>query len=186
MFIYYNYSIRREEINTMKSWEVNIDDTTPAMRQYLEIKRKYPGILLWYRMGDFYETFFEDAEIMSKELELTLTARDSGAKIGRVPLAGIPVKAADAYLQKLVQKSIKVIICDQLEDPKTVKGNAIVKRGITRIITAGTLNTFKRSESESGLNTTKKRLPIFKQCSKMIKQICMVLHIQIFLPVNSK
>lgn len=125
------------EINIVNSWEVNIEDTTPAMQQYLQIKREHPGILLWYRMGDFYETFFEDAVIMSKELELTLTSRDSGAKIGRVPLAGIPVKAADAYLQKLVQKNFKVIICDQLEDPKFAKG--LVKRGVTRIITAGTL-----------------------------------------------
>ena len=125
------------EINNIKSWEVNIEETTPAMQQYLQIKKEHPGILLWYRMGDFYETFFEDAVIMSKELELTLTGRDSGAKVGRVPLAGIPAKAADAYLQKLVQKNYKVIICDQLEDPKFAKG--LVKRGITRIITAGTL-----------------------------------------------
>ena len=125
------------EINNIKSWEVNIEETTPAMQQYLQIKKEHPGILLWYRMGDFYETFFEDAVIMSKELELTLTGRDSGAKVGRVPLAGIPAKAADAYLQKLVQKNYKVIICDQLEDPKFAKG--LVKRGVTRIITAGTL-----------------------------------------------
>ena len=125
------------EINNIKSWEVNIEETTPAMQQYLQIKKEHPGILLWYRMGDFYETFFEDAVIMSKELELTLTGRDSGAKVGRVPLAGIPAKTADAYLQKLVQKNYKVIICDQLEDPKFAKG--LVKRGVTRIITAGTL-----------------------------------------------
>ncbi|MBP3820742.1 DNA mismatch repair protein MutS [bacterium] len=125
------------EVNNIKSWEVNIEEATPAMQQYLQIKREHPGMLLWYRLGDFFETFFEDAVIMSKELELTLTGRDSGAKIGRVPLAGIPVKAADAYLQKLVQKNYKVIICDQLEDPKFAKG--IVKRGITRIVTAGTL-----------------------------------------------
>ena len=125
------------EINNIKSWEVNIEETTPAMQQYLQIKKEHPGILLWYRMGDFYETFFEDAVIMSKELELTLTGRDSGAKVGRVPLAGIPAKAADAYLQKKKKKNYKVIICDQLEDPKFAKG--LVKRGVTRIITAGTL-----------------------------------------------
>ncbi len=125
------------EINIVNSWDVDIEETTPAMQQYLQIKKEHPGILLWYRMGDFYETFFEDAIIMSKELELTLTGRDSGAKLGRIPLAGIPVKAADGYLQKLVQKNYKVIICDQLEDPKFAKG--LVKRGITRIITAGTL-----------------------------------------------
>lgn len=127
----------KSEINFVNSWDVNIDDVTPVMQQYLQIKKENPGILLWYRLGDFYETFFEDAVIMSKELELTLTGRDSGAKMGRVPLAGIPAKAADAYLEKLVQKNYKVAICDQLEDPKFAKG--LVKRGVTRVITAGTL-----------------------------------------------
>ena len=127
------------EINHVNSWDVNIEDTTPAMQQYLQIKKEHPGILLWYRMGDFFETFFEDAVIMAKELELTLTGRDSGAKLGRVPLAGIPVKAADAYLQKLVQKNYKVVICDQLEDPKFVKAGQVVKRGVTRVLTPGTL-----------------------------------------------
>ncbi len=127
----------KPEINFVNSWDVNIDDVTPVMRQYLEIKKENPDILLWYRLGDFYETFFEDAVIMSKELELTLTGRDSGAKMGRVPLAGIPAKAADGYLEKLVQKNYKVAICDQLEDPKFAKG--LVKRGVTRVITPGTL-----------------------------------------------
>lgn len=127
----------KTEINHINSWEVNPEDTTPVMRQFLSIKKENPKILLWYRLGDFYETFFEDAEIMSKELELTLTGRDAGPKLGRIPLAGIPAKAADAYLEKLVQKNYKVAICDQLEDPKFAKG--LVKRGITRVITAGTL-----------------------------------------------
>ena len=116
----------KSEINHVKSWEVNIEDTTPVMQQYLKIKQENPEILLWYRLGDFYETFFEDAEIMSRELELTLTGRDAGAKLGRVPLAGIPYKAAEGYLEKLVQKNYKVAICEQLEDPKFAKG--LVKR----------------------------------------------------------
>ena len=127
----------KSEINHVKTWEVNIEDTTPVMQQYLKIKQENPEILLWYRLGDFYETFFEDAEIMSRELELTLTGRDAGAKLGRVPLAGIPYKAAEGYLEKLVQKNYKVAICEQLEDPKFAKG--LVKRGIVRIVTAGTL-----------------------------------------------
>ena len=127
----------KTEINHINSWEVKIEDTTPVMQQYLKIKSENPGILLWYRLGDFYETFFEDALVMSKELELTLTGRDAGPKLGRVPLAGIPAKAADGYLEKLVQKNYKVAICDQLEDPKFAKG--LVKRGVTRVITAGTL-----------------------------------------------
>ena len=127
----------KSEINHINSWEVNPEDTTPVMQQYLRIKKENPEILLWYRLGDFYETFFEDAVIMSKELELTLTGRDAGAKLGRIPLAGIPAKAGDAYLEKLVQKNYKVAICDQLEDPKFAKG--LVERGVTRVITAGTL-----------------------------------------------
>ena len=87
-------------------------------------------------MGDFYETFFEDAVLLSRELEITLTGRECG-KLGRIPLAGVPVKSLDSYLEKLVQKDFKVAICEQLEDPKFAKG--IVKRGVVRIITAGTL-----------------------------------------------
>lgn len=126
----------KPEIKYINSWEVNPDDTTQVMRQYLEIKKQNPEILLWYRLGDFYETFFEDALVMSKELELTLTGRDAGT-IGRIPLAGIPIKAADAYLEKLVQKNYKVAICEQLEDPKFAKN--LVKRGVVRVVTAGTL-----------------------------------------------
>ena len=126
----------KPEINNINSWEVELNDTTPVMRQYLEIKRENQGALLLYRLGDFYETFFEDAYVMARELELTLTGRDAGA-IGRVALAGIPVKSADNYIEKLVQKNIKVAICEQLEDPKFAKN--LVKRGVTRIITAGTI-----------------------------------------------
>ena len=126
----------KAEINNINSWEVELEDTTPVMRQYLEIKRENPEMILLYRLGDFYETFFEDAHIMAKELELTLTGRDAGA-IGRIPLAGIPAKAADTYIEKLVQKNLKVAICEQLEDPKFTK--TLVKRGVTRIITAGTI-----------------------------------------------
>ncbi|MBQ7764871.1 DNA mismatch repair protein MutS [bacterium] len=127
----------KPEINIINTWDVVAEDATPAMQRFLEIKKEHPGILLLYRMGDFYETFFEDAVLISRELELTLTSRDCGAKIGRIPLAGIPVKSLDTYLEKLVAKDIKVAICEQLEDPKTAKG--VVKRGVVRVITAGTL-----------------------------------------------
>ena len=126
-----------QEINHIKTNEVNISDTTPAMQQYLEIKKNHQDKILLYRMGDFYETFFEDAVRLSKELEITLTARDAGSVLGKIPLAGVPAKAVDAYLEKLVHKNIKVAVCEQLEDPKFAKG--IVKRGVTRIITAGTI-----------------------------------------------
>ena len=124
-------------INMVNTQDVVIEDATPAMQRYLELKKENPGTLLLYRMGDFYETFFEDAVLMSKELEITLTGRDCGAKLGRIPLAGIPVKALEGYLEKLVNKDIKVAICEQLEDPKFAKG--IVERGVVRIITPGTL-----------------------------------------------
>ena len=127
----------KTEINHLNSWEIEPENTTAVMQQYLEVKKQHPETLLWYRLGDFYETFFEDALIMSKELELTLTGRDIGQTYGRIPLAGIPIKAADNYLEKLVSKNYKIAICDQLEDPKFAKG--LVKRGVTRVITAGTL-----------------------------------------------
>lgn len=127
----------KSEINQINSWDVRIEDLTPVMQQYMQIKRQNPDAVLLYRLGDFYETFFEDAVLMSKELELTLTGREAGAVLGRIPLAGIPVKAINGYLEKLVQKNIKVAMCDQLEDPKFAKG--LVKRGVTRIITSGTL-----------------------------------------------
>ena len=127
----------KPEINLVNTSDVTIEDATPAMQKFLETKRENPDCLLLYRMGDFYETFFEDAVVLSRELEITLTGRDCGAKLGRIPLAGIPVKALDGYLEKLVAKDIKVAICEQLEDPKFAKG--IVKRGVVRIITAGTI-----------------------------------------------
>ena len=92
----------KPEINLINTADVIIEDATPAMQRYLEIKRENPGCLLLYRMGDFYETFFEDAVTLSRELEITLTGRDCGAKIGRIPLAGIPVKAIDSYLRFLL------------------------------------------------------------------------------------
>ena len=126
----------KPEINLVNTVDLEMDDLTPAMQRFLEIKRENPDCLLMYRMGDFYETFFEDAITLSRELEITLTGRECG-KLGRIPLAGIPVKAMDGYLEKLVAKDIKIAICEQLEDPKLTKG--IVKRGVVRIITAGTL-----------------------------------------------
>ena len=126
----------KSEINLINTADIAIEQATPAMQKFLEIKKEHPGVLLLYQMGDFYETFFEDAVLISRELELTLTGRECGA-LGRIPLAGIPIKSLDSYLEKLVAKDIKVAICDQLEDPKLTKG--IVKRGVVRIITAGTI-----------------------------------------------
>ena len=127
----------KNEINMINTQDVDIEKLTPVMQQYLKTKRENPEVVLLYRLGDFYETFFEDAVLLSKELELTLTGRDAGSFYGRVPLAGIPAKAINPYLEKLVDKKYKVAICEQLEDPKFAKG--LVKRGVVRVITPGTL-----------------------------------------------
>lgn len=104
------------------------------MEQYLEIKSQHENEILFFRMGDFYEMFFTDAELASRELEITLTARDGGQ---RVPMCGIPYHAADTYIAKLISKGYKVAICEQVEDPKQAKG--IVKREVIKIITPGTI-----------------------------------------------
>lgn len=109
---------------------------TPMMQQYFTIKEQYKDCILFYRLGDFYEMFFEDAETASKELELVLTGRDCGLE-ERAPMCGIPYHAAAGYIGKLIQKGYKVGICEQVEDPKEVKG--IVKRDVIRIVTPGTL-----------------------------------------------
>ena len=109
---------------------------TPVMRQYRELKAQYPDTVLLFRIGDFYETFEADAELISRELEIVLTSRSKSGD-NRVPLAGVPYHAVDGYIAKLIGKGYKVAVCDQVEDPKTAKG--IVKRGITRVITPGTV-----------------------------------------------
>ncbi|WP_292388036.1 DNA mismatch repair protein MutS [Methanosarcina sp. UBA5] len=109
---------------------------TPAMRQYYEAKQAYPDTLIFFRMGDFYESFGEDAKTIAKELEITLTARGKDKSGEKMPLAGIPYHAIDTYLPRLINKGYKVAICEQLEDPKKAKG--IVKRGVVRVVTPGT------------------------------------------------
>ncbi|HQD23476.1 MAG TPA: DNA mismatch repair protein MutS [Methanoculleus sp.] len=113
------------------------DGPTPAMRQYYAVKARYPDAIIFFRMGDFYETFGDDAGVVARELEITLTARGRDRNGERMPLAGVPHHAADGYIARLVSKGYKVVICDQVEDPKTAKG--IVKREVTRVITPGTL-----------------------------------------------
>lgn len=108
---------------------------TPMMQKYLETKEEYKDCILFYRLGDFYEMFFEDAKICSKELELTLTGKSCGLE-ERAPMCGVPFHSVDTYLNKLVTKGYKVAICEQVEDPKTAKG--LVKREVVRIATPGT------------------------------------------------
>ena len=109
---------------------------SPMMQRYLETKEEYKDCILFYRLGDFYEMFFDDAITASRELELTLTGKDCGQK-ERAPMCGIPHHAAEIYISKLISKGYKVAICEQLEDPKKAKG--IVKRGVIRVVTPGTL-----------------------------------------------
>lgn len=111
------------------------EQLSPMMQQYINTKEQYNDCILMYRLGDFYEMFFDDAILVSRELELTLTGKNCGLK-ERAPMCGIPHHALDAYLNKLVKKGYKVAICDQVEDPKQAKG--LVKREITRIVTPGT------------------------------------------------
>ena len=111
-------------------------ELTPMLRQYMEIKEGHPGTILFYRMGDFYEMFFEDAETASKVLGITLTSRDKKGE-NRVPMCGVPYHAVDRYLAELIRKGYRAAICDQIEDPRKAKG--LVKRAVTRVVTAGTL-----------------------------------------------
>ena len=116
----------------------SIDDLTPALRHYVELKIENPDRVLLYRLGDFFECFFEDAITLSQLLEITLTSKEGGKKIGRVPMAGIPHHASDRYCTELIKKGLSIAICDQLEAAPT-KGNKLIKRGITRLITPGTI-----------------------------------------------
>ncbi|MGI6097460.1 MAG: DNA mismatch repair protein MutS [Dethiobacteria bacterium] len=109
---------------------------TPMLQQYLAIKEQHKDKILFFRVGDFYEMFFEDAVLAARELDIVLTTRDAGSE-NPVPLAGVPYHAADTYIARLIEKGYKVAICDQVEDPRQAKG--IVKREITRIITPGTV-----------------------------------------------
>ena len=131
---------------------------SPMMQKYIETKEANKDCILFYRLGDFYEMFFEDALIAARELEITLTGKDCGLP-ERAPMAGIPHHAAEVYAEKLIEKGYKVAICEQLEDPKTAKG--IVKRGVIRILTPGTI-------VESNLLEEKKNNYIMSICKSGI------------------
>ena len=120
----------------VKRSEVNYDELSPMMKQYMDIKKDYEEELLFYRIGDFYELFFEDGLTASRELELTLTGKNAGLE-ERVPMCGVPFHSVKPYIEKLVNKGYKVAICEQLEDPKDTKG--MVKRGVVQVISKGTV-----------------------------------------------
>lgn len=122
-------------------------EVTPMMQHYLKTKEEYPGCILFYRLGDFYEMFFDDAVTVSRELEITLTGKACGLE-ERAPMCGVPYHAVDTYLNKLIDKGYKVAICEQVEDPKLAKG--MVRREVTRIVTPGTnLNMQSLEESRN-------------------------------------
>ena len=137
---------------------INRATLSPMMQRYLETKEKYKDCILFYRLGDFYEMFFDDAITASRELEITLTGKDCG-QAERAPMAGIPHHAAESYAAKLIEKGYKVASCEQLEDPKTAKG--IVERGVIRILTPGTI-------VESNLLEEKKNNYIMSICKSGI------------------
>lgn len=131
----------------MKRKDVDRNKLSPMMRHYVELKDKYEDTIILYRLGDFYEMFFEDAEVVAHALELTLTGKSAGLE-ERVPMCGIPHHASEVYIDKLIKKGFKVAICEQLEDPKTAKG--IVKRDIVEVISSGTIiNSNSLNEKEN-------------------------------------
>ena len=121
----------------LRSTDVDRDLLTPMMRQYMEVKMAYPHTIVLYRLGDFYEAFFEDAVLLAKELELVLTGKEAGKEIGRVAMAGIPFHAVDRYVKQLLEKGRSVAICDQMENASQAKG--LVRREVTRVMTPGTV-----------------------------------------------
>ena len=129
---------------------------TPMMAQYLEVKRQHPECLLFYRMGDFYELFFDDARQAAEALDITLTRRGQH-KGEEIPMAGVPVHAAEAYLSRLIREGFKVAICEQMEDPATAKKRgghkALVKREVVRLVTPGTLTDETLLERVEALGT---------------------------------
>ena len=110
---------------------------TPAMRQYLDAKRQHRDAIVFFRMGDFYEMFYEDALVAARALDLTLTSRSKDAGGNGIPMCGVPFHAVDGYLAKLVKKGFRVAICEQVEDPKKAKG--LVRREVVRVVSPGTL-----------------------------------------------
>src|SRR3954469_3410435 len=110
---------------------------TPAMRQYLDAKQQHRDAILLFRMGDFYEIFYEDALVAARTLEITLTSRSKDTNGGGIPMCGVPFHAVDGYITRLVKRGFRVAICDQVEDPRKAKG--VVKREVVRVVSPGTL-----------------------------------------------
>ena len=154
---------------------------TPMVQQYLEVKRQHQDELLFFRLGDFYEMFFDDALTASRELNITLTGRAAGLE-ERIPMCGVPYHSVDGYIAKLIKKGYRIAICEQVEDPKLAKG--IVERKVIKIITPGT------ALNEQLLDDKHNRFLVFLQqdgarffCSRTAR-VC-ALWRQIFLPASA-
>src|SRR5438128_3087720 len=132
------------------------EPSTPLMRQYTAIKREHPTALLFFRLGDFYELFFDDAVLASKELQITLTSRNKEKGIA-VPMCGVPYHAAENYISKLIRKGFKVAICDQVEDPRLAK--KLVRREVTRVVTPGTAADASLASEENNFLAAVARIP---------------------------
>ena len=122
------------------------EPSTPLMRQYAAIKKEHPGALLFFRLGDFYELFMDDAILASRELQITLTARNKEKGVA-IPMCGVPYHAAEGYIAKLIRKGFKVAICEQMEDPRLAK--KLVRREVTRVVTPGTAADSSLSSEEN-------------------------------------
>src|SRR6202045_881032 len=122
------------------------EPSTPLMRQYSAIKKEHPNALLFFRLGDFYELFFDDAVLAARELKITLTSRNKEKGIA-VPMCGVPYHAAEGYIAKLIRKGFKVAICEQMEDPRLAK--KLVRREVTRVVTPGTAADSSLSSEEN-------------------------------------
>ncbi len=132
---------------TAAAARANPSKLTPMFEQYLRIKDDHPDALLLYRMGDFYEMFFDDAETAARELQIALTCRNPNADL-RVPMCGVPHHSVEGYISQLLEKGFKVALCDQIEDPREAKG--LVKRAVTRVLTPGTVvGTTRRMRAAS-------------------------------------
>jgi DNA mismatch repair protein MutS len=127
---------RRADGQRRRGYNRRVEQLSPIRRQYLDVKRRYPHAVVFFRLGDFYETFDDDAELCARELDLTLTSKPMGKGL-RVPLAGIPYHAVDAYLAKLIARGYKVALCEQMSDPATTRG--LVERRVVRVVTPGTV-----------------------------------------------
>src|SRR5574340_1327828 len=125
-----------------------VEPTTPLMRQYAAVKQQHPGALLFFRLGDFYELFYEDAVVAARELQITLTSRNKEKGVA-VPMCGVPYHSAENYIAKLIRKGYKVAICEQMEDPRLAK--KLVRREVTRVVTPGTADTALQAEENNFL-----------------------------------